>query len=154
MINVLFVCHGNICRSPMAQIIMQDLIDKKGLSDKVTVTSVAASREEIGRDIYPPVRALLRQNGFTCPKHAAVQIQRSDYEKYTYIVCMDHRNLRELAFFFPSDPAGKICRLMEFTNTPEDVEDPWYTDDFDTVYKQILKGCSEMLEHLRDTHGI
>ena len=149
MINVLFVCHGNICRSPMAEFVFKDIIKKRGLSDKFFVASAATSREEIGNPIYPPVRRVLSEMGIPFnPQKCARQVTTSDYDKFDYIVCMDGNNLRNITRIIPKDPANKISRLMDFTDTPHDVADPWYTGDFLATKQDVTEGCDALLEYI------
>lgn len=153
LIRILFVCHGNICRSPMAEFIMKDLVKKAGLEDQFYIASAATSTEEIyngvGNPVYPPARAKLKSHGIDCSGKRAVQVTRKDYDKYDYIICMDHNNLRNLRRIFGQDKDGKISLLLDYAGRKgESIADPWYTEDFDTVYDDILEGCKGLLEHI------
>ncbi len=146
MIKILFVCHGNICRSPMAEFVMKKLVQDAGLSEKFTICSAAASREEIGNDIHYGTKRKLREHGIPFEKRAAVQITAADYGKYDYIVGMDVNNVRDMLRVFGGDPLHKVRRLLEFTGLNRDVADPWYTGDFDAAYSDIAKGCAALLD--------
>ena len=131
MIKVLFCCHGNICRSPMAEFVMKDLVKKAGMADRFEIASAATSTEEIGNPVYPPARRKLAEHGIGCAGKTARQLRRDDYHTYDYLVGMDHANLRNMHRICGGDPAGKISLLMEHTARPGDVADPWYTGDFE-----------------------
>ncbi len=149
MIRVLFVCHGNICRSPMAEFIMKDLVDKAGLGDQFQIASAATSMEEYGNPIYPPAKRKLREHGITAEGHRARRMERRDYQDYDYLVGMEQYNIRNMLRIVGSDPDGKIHRLLDFTDQPGDIDDPWYTDDFTTAYEEILRGCQGLLSFLK-----
>lgn len=154
MTKIMFVCHGNICRSPMAEFIFKDMINKRGLSDSFSVSSSATSTEEIwgdiGNPVYPPAREELAKHGISCAGKRAVQLRKSDYNKYDYFIVMDSMNLRNTMRIFGSDPEGKVHKLMDFTDRPGDVSDPWYSRRFDVAYNDIYEGCSALLEKLSD----
>ncbi len=154
MIKVLFLCHGNICRSPMAEFIMKDMVAKRGLADKFHIASCATSTEEIwhgvGNPVYPPARRELAKHGISCDGKRAVQITPEDYDKYDIILCMDSNNMRNIKRIISADPDGKIHKLMAFAGTDADVADPWYTGDFTTTYNDVLAGCTGLLEYLVD----
>ena len=154
MIKVLFVCHGNICRSPMAEFIMKDMVKKEGLGEEFYIASCATSTEEIwhgvGNPVYPPAQRELAKHGISCDGKRAVQITVEDYNKYDIILCMDSNNMRNIKRIIPSDPGGKIHKLMTFAGTGADVADPWYTGDFTTTYNDVLDGCKGLLEYLKD----
>ena len=147
MTKILFVCWGNICRSPMAEYIMKDLLEKRGLTDVVYVESAATSTEEIGNPVYPPARSELAKHGIACAGHHARQVRPEDYEHFNYIVGMEDIHIRIMKQrFFNGDPEGKLSLCMDFTDHPgEQVDDPWYTGDFSGVYQQILAGCEGLL---------
>lgn len=149
----MFVCHGNICRSPMAEFIFKDLIKKEGLEDKFFVSSSATSTEEIymgvGNPVYPPAKAELLKYGITCDGKRAVQLKKSDYDKYDYFVGMDSANIRNMYIILGGDKENKISKLLDYTDKKGDVSDPWYTDRFDIAYSDILRGCKSLLEKLR-----
>ncbi len=151
-IRVLFVCHGNICRSPMAEFIFKDMIEKKGLQDKFVIASSATSAEEIwgdiGNPVYPPARAELAKHGISCEGKRAVQFRKSDYEKYDCIVAMDSNNIRNIFSIIGTDPENKVHKLLEFAQSNRDVADPWYTGRFDVTYRDIYEGCEALLNSL------
>ncbi|MBQ2730152.1 MAG: low molecular weight phosphotyrosine protein phosphatase [Clostridia bacterium] len=149
MVKIMFVCHGNICRSPMAEFIMKDIVRKAGMEKSFLIASSATSTEEIwgdvGNPVYPPARRELMAHGISCEGKTAVQIKKSDYSKWDMIICMDTKNLRNLHRIFGGDPEGKISKLMNYAGSDADVSDPWYTGDFKGVYEDILKGCESLL---------
>ena len=145
MIKVLFVCHGNICRSPMAEYILKALLRARGLEDRYYVESAAVSTEEIGNPIYPPARRCLSQHGVPFDVRQARQITRADYDRFDRIICMDDSNLRMLRYIIPDDPQGRVHLMMSYTGRSRDVADPWYTGDFETTYEDILTACEAML---------
>ena len=144
--RILFVCHGNICRSPMAEFILKALVRARGMEDRYYIESAAVSAEEIGNPIYPPARRCLSQHGvpFDAGKRAR-QITRADYFRFDRIVCMDSSNLRLIRRIIPNDSDGKIHLLMAYTGTGRDVADPWYTGDFEEAFQDILEGCEGMI---------
>ena len=146
MTKILFVCHGNICRSPMAEFIMKKLVRENG--GQFHIESRATSTEELDNPVYPPARRKLSEHGISCDGKFAQRITRKDYESFDYVICMDSRNLRNIAYVIGEDDEGKISRLMDYTDTPGDVADPWYTDDFETTYRDILRGCEGLLKKL------
>lgn len=149
MIKILFICHGNICRSPMAEFIMKDLVKKAGLEKEFFIASAATSTEEIGNPVYPPARRRLAQAGISCDGKYAVQLTKKDYEKYDYIIGMEQVNIRNIMRIVGDDPQKKVYRLLDFTGQPGDIADPWYSGDFDTTYEQVLAGCEGLLKELR-----
>ena len=142
MTKILFVCHGNICRSPIAEFVMKDLVKKAGLQDKFHIASAAVSREELGNPVYPPARRELQKHGIACDGHAAHQITQKEYEQYDYIYYMDRSNARYLERMLPHDP-DKIRPLLN-----RDVADPWYTGDFTQTWEDIVEGCTKIMEEL------
>ena len=148
MIKVLFVCHGNICRSPMGEYIMKDLVAKAGREKEFRIASAAVSREELGNPVYPPAQKELSKHGITCEGKRAVQVRREDYAAYDYLLCMDGNNIRHLLRILGGDPEGKVHRFMEPTARGGDVADPWYTDRFDITYRDIEEGCEAWLDRL------
>ena len=149
MVKILFVCHGNICRSPMAEFVMKDMVQKAGLSAGFEIASVATSTEEIGNRVYPPVRKLLNEHKISCAGKTARQMTRADYEYYDLLIGMDNANFRNMNRIAGGDPLGKIHLLMDFTSRPGEVADPWYNDRFDVTWKDVNEGCEGLLEHLR-----
>ncbi|MCR5244418.1 MAG: low molecular weight phosphotyrosine protein phosphatase [Bacteroidales bacterium] len=143
--NILFVCHGNICRSPMAEFVMKALVKARGLEDSYYIESAAVSTEEIGNPIYPPARRCLTQHGVRFDDRQARQVTRKDYDRFDRIICMDSSNLRWIRRIIPEDPEGKIHLLMSYTGTGRDVADPWYTGDFEAAFQDILEGCEAIL---------
>jgi len=148
MFRVLFVCHGNICRSPMAEFVLKYIVRNRGIEKDFYIDSAATSNEEIGRTPYYGTLDKLREEGVPAHKHIAVQITRADYRDYDYILCMDTYNIRDLMRMFSNDPERKVSRLLDFTDNPHDIADPWYTRDFDTAYREIMEGCEAFLSHL------
>lgn len=147
--NILFVCHGNICRSPMAEFILKDLVKSKGLEDSFHIESAAVSTEAIGEPIYTPAKQCLTKHGvWFDPAKRARQITKSDYRKYDIIICMDSSNLRLIKHIIPDDPEHKIHLMMSYAGSSLDVADPWYTGDFEKTFQDIIKGCEAMLENL------
>ena len=153
-IKVLFICHGNICRSPMAEFILKDIIKKRGLEDKFIISSSATSTEEIGNPVHPGTRKKLSSFNINTSGKKAVQITKSDYEKYNYIFLMDNNNIRNVKRIIDSDPDNKICRFLDITNNPRDIADPWYTGNFDETYNDILEGCTAFIEKLESENII
>ena len=149
MIKILFVCHGNICRSPMAEFVMKDLVQKAGLEREVMVASAATSWEEIGNPVYPPVRRLLTEHGIDCSAKRARQLCREDYEIYDFLIGMDQQNLRNMQRICGGDPDKKMHLLLDFTNHPGSVADPWYTGDFQTTWCDVTEGCQGLLKQLQ-----
>ena len=148
MIKILFVCHGNICRSPMAEFVMKDLVNKKGMADQFEIASAATSTEEIGNPVYPPAKRKLKEHGISCEGKTARQMTKADYAYYDYIIAMDRFNLRNMTRFAGNDPDNKVSLLMDFTSRPGDVADPWYTDDFDVTWNDVYEGCVCLLKKL------
>ena len=147
MKKILFVCHGNICRSPMAEFVMKDLVEKAGLSDQYHIESAAVSTEEIGNPIYPPAKRCLEQHGvWYDPTKCARQVTRADYNRFDLIICMDASNLRLIRRIIPDDPDGKIRHIMSYANIHRDVADPWYTGDFEATWRDVLLGCQCLLK--------
>ena len=149
MVKILMVCHGNICRSPMAEFVMKDLVKKAGLDWAFEIASAATSTEEIGNPVYPPARRKLAEHGIGCAGKTARQLRREDYAYYDYLIGMDSANLRNMRRICGGDPEGKISLLLDHTDRPADVADPWYTGDFEATWKDVLEGCSRLLKELR-----
>ena len=150
MKKILFICHGNICRSPMAEFVMKQLVAEAGLSEQFEIASAATSTEEIGNPVYPPARRKLAEHGIACAGKTARQITRADYKHYDYIIAMDHNNLRNLRRLLGDDTEGKISLLMDYTSRPGDVADPWYTGDFEATWSDVIEGCTGLLERIRE----
>ena len=153
MIKTLFICHGNICRSPMAEFVMKDLVKERGLEDDFFIASAATSSEELGNPVYPPARRKLLDHGIDPSGKTARRITKKDYEDYDYLIGMDHWNLKNMERAFSGDPEHKLHLLRDFTRTPGEIDDPWYTGDFDTAYEQISKGCKGLLDHIMAAKG-
>ena len=157
MIKVLFICHGNICRSTMAESVMTYLVEKEGLADKFYINSAATSREEIGNGVHHGTVAKLKKEGIPVIPHRAVQMTLNDYEEYDYLIGMDTENIRNMQRISGGDPDEKIYKLLTFAGSGLDVADPWYTGDFEATYRDVLAGCKGLLECLKeelqpDTH--
>ena len=144
--RILFVCHGNICRSPMAEFVMKDLVEKAGLEDSFLIESAATSTEEIGNSVYPPARRKLAEHGISCEGKTARQMTRSDYNRYDLLIGMDSWNIRNMRNICGGNPEGKITMLMDYTSRPGDVADPWYTGDFEATWRDVLEGCRAVLD--------
>ena len=150
MIKIMFVCHGNICRSPMAEFIMKKLAAEAGISHELYIASSATSTEELGNPVYPPARAELAQHGIGCSGKTAVQLRRSDYDRYDYFIGMDTANIRNMNRIFGSDKEEKIYKLLTFAGSGRDVSDPWYSRDFGTAYTDIEEGCRGLLKRIME----
>ena len=148
MMKILFVCHGNICRSPMAEFVMKDLVREAGLEDVFTVASAATSTEEIGNPVYPPARRKLAEHGIRCDGHAARQLKKADYATWDLLIGMDNANFRNMNRICGGDPEGKMHLLMDYTDRPGEVADPWYTDNFEATWRDVNAGCRGLLTAL------
>lgn len=148
MIKIIFICHGNICRSPMAEFVMKDMVKKAGVSDEFLIESAATSREELGNPVYPPVRKLLGEHGISCGGHAARQMTAADYDRYDLLIGMDSANRANMMRICGGDPENKIHLLMDFTERPGDVSDPWYTRDFEKTWEDVNEGCGALFNKL------
>ena len=150
MLKLLFVCHGNICRSPMAEFVMKDIVRKNGLSDEIYVESCATSTEEIGNDIHYGTKRKLTEMGVPFEKRGARQITKKDYENFDYIILMDSYNMRNLKRIIPDDTKNKVFKLLDFSvRKGEDIADPWYTGNFDETYNDVLEGCNGLILKLK-----
>ena len=148
MTRVLFVCHGNICRSPMAEFVLRDMADKAGRGAEFVIASAATSTEEIGNPVYPPARRKLAEHGIRCGGKTARQMTADDYRRYDLLIGMDGRNLANMRRICGGDPDGKMHLLMDFTRRPGEVADPWYTGDFDAAWRDVTEGCRGLLQWL------
>ena len=153
MIRILSVCHGNICRSPMAEFVMKDLVRKAGLGERLVIESRAARRDELGHDIHYGTKAKLRQVGVPFEKRRATLLQKPDYAAYDYLIAMDEENVRDMLCLFGGDPDKKIHTLLSFSGENREVTDPWYTGNFDETYEDVLKGCKGLLQFLEKNEG-
>lgn len=145
MVKILFICHGNICRSPMGEFILKDMLKKRGIAESFHVESAATSTEEIGNPVYPPARRKLKEHGIDCSGKTARQITKSDYINFDYIFCADSYNIKNALRIFGGDPEKKVCRLLDLTSNPRDIADPWYTGNFDITWDDIVEGCTAFL---------
>ena len=154
MKRIMFVCHGNICRSPMAEFVFKRMLEERGIAADFVVASSATSTEEIrngvGNPVYPPAKAEMAKHGITCEGKRAVQLTRADYDKYDLFVGMDSANIRNMHRILGGDPQRKIHKLMDYTNRGGDVADPWYTRDFAATYRDVKAGCEGLLSSLAD----
>ena len=149
MIRILFVCHGNICRSPMAEFVMKDIVSKAGMSSQFEIASAATSTEELGNPVYPNARRKLAEHGIGCDGKTARQLTHFDYTHYDLLVGMDSANIRNMQRICGGDPDGKIRLLMEYAGQSRDVADPWYTRDFEATWQDVLSGCTALFEQLK-----
>ena len=145
--KILFVCHGNICRSPMAEFVMKDLVRKAGVEDRFVIESAATSTEEIGNEVYPPAKRKLAEHGIGCKGKTARQMTRGDYDRFDLLIGMDTMNIRNMTRICGGNPEGKIQMLMDFTKRPGDVADPWYTGNFEATWRDVLEGCEGLLAY-------
>ena len=148
MHKVLFVCHGNICRSTMAEQVMKHMVAQRGLEGEFYINSAATSTEEIGNPIYPPAARKLRSVGIPVGSHRATQLRKADYETYDHLLCADSANIRNSLRLLGGDPEGKLRRLLDCTGRPRDMADPWYTGNFDETYEDVVEGCEALLKEL------
>ena len=150
MKKILFICLGNICRSPMAEFVMKGLVEKAGLAGEFQIDSAATSREEIGNPVYRPARRKLAEHGISCAGHAARQLTVQDYAKYDLLIGMEDANLKNMQRICGGDPAGKMHRLLDYTDRPSDVADPWYTGDFEATWRDVSTGCQGLLASIQN----
>ncbi len=148
MTRILFICHGNICRSPMAEFVMKDLVQRANRQSQFYIASAATSTEEIGNPVHRGTREKLKSVGISTAGKTAVQMKRSDYAKYDYLIGMDSWNIRNMLMISGGDPEGKVHKLLEFAGSSRDVADPWYTGDFESTYRDVLAGCQGLLKQL------
>ena len=149
MYRIVFICHGNICRSPMAEFVMKDLVKKAGISDNFLIESRATSTEEIGNPVHRGTTRKLAQYGISTDGKTAIQLQKSDYNKYDFLICMDSANIRNTMRIISSDPENKVSKLLSFAGESGDIADPWYTGNFDETYDDVLRGCMGLLDILK-----
>lgn len=148
MVRILFVCHGNICRSPMAEFVMKDLVEKRGLSGQFSIESAATSTEEIGNPVHRGTRKILDRLGISCAEKRARQLKRTDYDTFDYLIGMDEANVRNMNRICGGDPEAKIYKLLDFTDEPRSISDPWYTGDFEATFHDVRDGCDSLLLRL------
>ena len=152
MVKILFICHGNICRSPMAEFVMKNMVQKAGLEAEFEIASAATSTEEIGNPVYPPARRKLAEHGIDCSGKTARQLQKRDYAAYDLLIGMDRANIRNMHRICGGAPAGKIHLMLDYAPRPGEVADPWYTGNFDATWRDVEEGCRGLLNRLRTQH--
>lgn len=148
MTKILFICHGNICRSPMAEFVMKDMAEKQGCSEAFYIASAATSTEEIGNRVHPGTREILKRHGISCEGKYAGQLRTKDYDEYDYLIGMEQYNIANIMRIIKKDPDHKVSLLLDFTRSSGDIADPWYTGNFEATYKDVLLGCTGLLEYL------
>ncbi len=148
MVSILFVCYGNICRSPMAVFVMKDLVKCAGREEEFLIRSEATTDDEAGNPVYPPAKRELAQHGISCEGKVAVRLRTADYAKYDFIIGMEERNVRDILSIVRGDPEGKVKKLLDFTARGGDIADPWFTRRFDVTYRQVSEGCAALLNYL------
>ena len=148
MIKILFVCHGNICRSPMAEFLFRDIVQKLGMGAEFHVASAATSREEIGNPVHYGTSRKLKEFGISTAGKYAVQLKKKDYEEYDYLIGMEHQNIRSMLRILGKDPDHKIHMLLDFSDHPRNIADPWYTGNFDKTYEDVKEGCEGLLQYI------
>ena len=148
MLKVLFICHGNICRSPMAEFVLKGIVEKRHLSDLFHIESAATSYEEIGNPVYPPARRELAKHGINCDGKRARKLVKADFAEYDYLIAMEQYNLRNIRREFGPELTERVSLLLDYTDTPGDIDDPWYTGNFGLTYDQVVKGCEGFLQQL------
>ncbi len=154
MLKILFVCTGNICRSPMAEFLLRDMAEKRGLGDRLEIASAAVTNDEHGNPVYPPVRRLLNARGISCEGKRSRQITRADYGRYDLLIAMTERHRQSMLRLFGGDPEGKLSLLLDYTDTPRDLDDPWYTGEFDRAAAEIETGLNGLLHYLQENRRI
>ncbi|SHO47418.1 low molecular weight protein-tyrosine-phosphatase [Anaerocolumna xylanovorans] len=154
MIRVLFVCLGNICRSPMAEYVFKDMVKKRNLSDKFYIASAGTSDEEAGNGVHRGTKSKLKEVGIDTSEKRAVQLKKEDYSRFDYIIGMEKSNLFSMERIFGGDPEHKVMRLLDLASHPRDIADPWYTGNFDKTYEDVYEGCQILLEHICEREGI
>ncbi len=146
MYKIMFICHGNICRSPMAEFILKDMVKKLGINEIFSIASSAVTSEEIGNPVYPPARRKLEQMGIDVPCRKAVKLTKLDYDKFDLLLCMENYHIEYAKLICGGDPENKIMRLLDLTDNPGSIADPWYSGDFDTTFDQLIIGCEAVLK--------
>lgn len=154
MIKILFVCHGNICRSPMAEFVFRDMVQKRGMGALFSISSAATSREEIGNPVHHGTTSKLKEFKISTEGKCAVQMQKEDYSEYDYILGMEQHNIRNIHRIIGQDKESKVSRLLDFSTNPRDIADPWYTGDFERTYRDVREGCEGLLDYLRKKHNL
>ena len=154
MIKVLFICHGNICRSPMAEFILKDMTATRGIADRFYIESAATSYEEIGNPVYPPARAELAKHGISCKGKQARKLLKRDFDDFDYLIAMEGFNLRNIRREFGNELTERVSLLLDYTDRPGDIDDPWYTGSFDVTYREIVAGCEGFLQYLEENNEI
>ncbi len=154
MIKILFICHGNICRSPMAEYLFRDYVTKKGMGDKFDIDSAATSTEELGNPVHPGTRGILRRLGIDPSAHRARQLRWEDYGQYDYFIGMDTWNIRNMLRMLKNDPEGKVYKFLSFSEQPRDIADPWYTGNFDETFRDVMEGCETFFNYLLENNLI
>ena len=149
-IKVLFICHGNICRSTMSQFVFQDMVNKHNLTDQFYIDSAATSREEIGNPVHHGTRRKLKEVGIPCGDHRARQLEKREYDEFDYLIGMDSMNIRNMNRILGGDPEAKVQKLLDFTERKGDIADPWYTGNFDLTYRDVSEGCKGLLHFLEE----
>ncbi len=145
IVRILFVCHGNICRSTMAEFVMRDLVERRGLAERFAIESAATSAEELGNPVHPGAREILEREGIDCSAKRARQLRRDDYARFDLLIGMDEANVRNMERMLGGDPQGKVRKLLGFAGREGDIADPWYTHDFEATYEDVLDGCAGLL---------
>lgn len=148
MHKILMICHGNICRSTMAEMVLKDMVRKRGVENQFFIDSAATSREEIGNGVHHGTRRKLAEVGIPCDDHRAKQVTKGDYEEFDYLILMDENNMRNIKRIIPSDPDGKISKLLQWAGREDSIADPWYTGNFDETYDDVVEGCEGLLKHI------
>ena len=154
MIKILFICHGNICRSPMAAYLFRDYVDKQGMGNNFYIESAATSTEELGNPVHRGTRQVLHSLGIDASDHRARQLRWADYEKFDYLIGMDSWNIQNMMRMLKNDPQGKVFKFLSFSDNPRDIADPWYTGNFDETYRDVCEGCETLFKHLQDQNII
>lgn len=148
MVKILFICHGNICRSPMAEFVFKDMVSRCGLADQFYIASAGTSAEETGNPVHPGTRRKLASHGISAANKTAVQLIKNDHDKYDYFIGMDSHNITNMQRILGNDESGSIRRLLDFTDTPRDIADPWYSGNFDQTYDDVLEGCKALVQYI------